>query len=145
MHGQPLVAGPVVRRSAEHVGADEHAVVGPPERDLVPGVAVPDGDAGERAHRPLRNDVVPNTEPGGESGAVAIVPVEQLQDARRCTCSADALLDTVPVDGIDRPDAAVVDERVRATLHELVDDPPEAAVELVAERDSHPGESTGTR
>jgi hypothetical protein len=34
---------------------------------------------------------------------------------------------------------------VRAALHELVDDPAEAAVELVAETDSHPGESTGTR
>jgi hypothetical protein len=34
---------------------------------------------------------------------------------------------------------------VRAALHELVHDPAEAAVELVAEADSHPGESTGTR
>jgi hypothetical protein len=34
---------------------------------------------------------------------------------------------------------------VRATFHELVDDPAEAAVELVAVANSHPGESTGTR
>lgn len=145
MHCEPLIAGPVVRRGAEHIGADEHAAAGPPERNLVPGAAVLDGDEGERAQRPLRNDVVPDTEAGGEGGAVTVVPVEQLQDTGGCACSADSFLDTVPVDGIDHPDAAVLDDGVRATLHELVDDPTEAAVELVAERDSHPGESTGTR
>jgi hypothetical protein len=34
---------------------------------------------------------------------------------------------------------------VRAALHELGDDPAEAAVELVAEPDSHPGERTRTQ
>ena len=133
MHCEPLVARPVVRCGTEHIGAGEHAAAGPPERNLVPGAAVFDGDEGERAKRPLRNDVVPDTEAGGEGGAVAVVPVEQLQDTRGCACSADPLLDTFPVDGIDGPDAAVLDKDVRATLHELVDDPPEAAVELVAE------------
>jgi hypothetical protein len=33
---------------------------------------------------------------------------------------------------------------VRAALHELGDDPAEAAIELVAEPDSHPGERTRT-
>ena len=69
--------------------------------------------------------------------AIAVVAVEQLQDARRCACRADPLLDTFPVDGIDHPDATVVDEGVRAPLHELVDDPAEATVELVAEADLH--------
>ena len=133
MHRQTLIAGPVIRRCAGHVGADEHAAVGPPERDLVPGAAVLDRDAGERAQRPLRNNVVPDTEPRGERGAIAVVPVEQLHDARGCACGADSVLDTVPVDGIDRPHATVLDEGVRATFHELVDDPAEAAVELVAE------------
>ena len=86
-----------------------------------------------------------NTEPGGESAAVAIVPVEQLDHARRCAGCADPLLDSLAVNGIGYPDAASHDQGVRATLHELVDDPAEAAVELVAEADSHPGESTGTR
>jgi hypothetical protein len=135
MHCQPLSAGPVIRRSAGHIGAAEHAAAGPPERDLIPGAAALDRNAGERAQRPMRNDVVPDTEPGGEMGAVAVVPVEQLQHARRCACGADSVLDTVPVDGIDRPNAAVLDEGVRATLHELVDDPAEAAAELVAEPD----------
>jgi hypothetical protein len=33
---------------------------------------------------------------------------------------------------------------VRATLQELLDDPTEAAFELVAETDSHAGDTTGT-
>ena len=144
MHRQPLIAGPVIPRSAEQIGADEHAAIGPPERDLVPRPAVPDGDAGERAQRPLRNNVVPDTEASGESGAVAVVPVEQLEDARGCPGRADPLLDTVSVDGIDHPDAAVLDEGVRATLHELVDDPAEAAAELVAKAGPHSAELTAT-
>jgi hypothetical protein len=135
MHCQPLIARPVIRRSAGHIGADEEAAIGPPERDFVPRAAVPDGDAGEWAYRPLWNDVVPDTEASCEGSAIAVVPVEQLQDARRCAGSADSVLDTVPVDGIDRPDAAVLDEGVRATLHELVDDPAKAIVELIAKPD----------
>jgi len=144
MHRQSFIAGPVIPRSAEHIGADEHAAIGPPERDLVPRLAVPDGDAGERAQRSLRNNVVSDTEPSGEGGAVAVVPVEQLEDARGCAPRADPLLDTVSVDRIDRPDATVLDESVRATLHELVDDPAEAAAELVAKPGPHSAELTAT-
>ena len=132
MHRQSLVAGPVIPSSAEHIGAGKHAAIGPPERDLVPRLAAPDGDEGERAQRALRNNVVPDTESSGEGGAVAVVPVEQLEDARGCARRADPLLDIVSVDGIDHPDAAVLDKGVRATLHELVDDPAEPAAELVA-------------
>ena len=46
--GQALVAGPKVRRCAERIGADEDAALGPPERDLLPGTAAPDGYARER-------------------------------------------------------------------------------------------------
>jgi hypothetical protein len=145
MDCQPLVPGTEIRGGAEHVGADEHAAVGPPERDLLPGTAVLDGDAGERTERALREEVVADAEPSGESGAGAVVPVEQLNHARRRARRLDAFLHVVPVDGVDHPDAAVHDEGVRAALHELVNDPAEAAVELVAEADSHPGESTGTR
>ena len=135
MHPEPLVPSPEVRRSAEHVGADEHSSVGPPERDLHPGAFVLDDDRSERAERPLRNDVMSDTEPGSERGAVAVVPVEQLEDAGRRACGADPLLDSIPVDGIDHPDPAVLDESVRAALHELVDDPAEPTVELVTETD----------
>jgi hypothetical protein len=136
MHRKSLIAGSVIPRSAEHIGADKHAAIGPPECDLVPRLAVPDGDAGERAQRALRNNVVPDTESSGEGGAVAVVPVEQLEDARGRARRADPLLDIVSVDGIDRPDAVVLDKGVRATLHELVDDPAEPAAELVAKAEA---------
>ncbi len=112
MHRQSLLAGSVIPRSAEHIGADKHAAIWPPKRNFVPRLGAPDGDEGERAQRALRNEVVPNTEPSGEGGAVAVVPVEQLEYARGCTRSADPLLDTVSVDGIDHPDAAILDEGV---------------------------------
>ena len=145
MDCQAVVPGTEVRRGAEHVGADEHTVVGPPERDFLPGTAVLDVDAGEWTERAVRYKVVADAEPSGEFGAGAVVPVEQLDHARGGAGRPDALLDALPVDRVDHPDAAVHDEGVRAALHELVHDPAEAAVELVAEADSHPGESTGTR
>lgn len=144
MDSETLLARPKITRSAEHVCADEHAAVGPPEHDLVPGAAVLDRDAGERAERTSRDDVVADTEPSGEGRATAVVPVEQLDDARGCARSTDPFLDTVPVDGIDHPDAAVHDEGMRATLHELVDDPAEAIVELVAKPGPHSPELTDT-
>ncbi len=88
--------------------------------------------------------MVADTEPSREGGAVAVVPVEQLQDASGRAYSADAFLGTVAVDGIDHPDAAVLDEGVRATLHELLDDPAEATVELVARPELHSAELTDT-
>jgi hypothetical protein len=131
MDREPLVAGPEVRRSSERVGADEHSAAGPPERDLFPGAAVLEGDGSEGPKRPLRNHVVADTEPGSKGSAVAVVPVEQLEDTRRRAGRADPLLHSVSVNRIDQPDPAVLDESVRAALHELVDDPAEAAVELV--------------
>ena len=56
--------------------------------------------------------MVPDTEPGGEGGAIAVVAVEQLQDACGRACGADSVFDAVPVDRIDRPDAAALDEVV---------------------------------
>jgi len=123
MDCQPLISRAEVRCRAEHIGADEHAAVRPPKRDLIPGMALLDSDAGERAQRTVRDDVMPDTEPSREGGAVAVVAVKQLHDARRCARGTDTFFDTVPVDRIDYPDAAVLDECVRAALHELVGDP----------------------
>jgi hypothetical protein len=108
-------------------------------------MTVLDRDESERAERALRNEVVADAEPSCERDTVAVVAVEQLEHARGCARCADPLLDVVSIDWVDHPDATVHGERVRAALHELVGNPPEAAVELVTEPDSHPGESTGTR
>jgi hypothetical protein len=145
MDCQPLIPCTEVRRGAQCIGADQHPAVGPPERDLFPRTAVSESDAGERTDRTLWYDVVADAEPGGEGGTVAVVPVEQLEHARGGAGCPDAFLDAVAVDRIDHPDTPVHDEGVRATLHELSSDPAEAAVELVAEADLHPPESTGTR
>jgi hypothetical protein len=136
MHRQSLVPRSVIPRSAEHIRADEHAAIWPPKRDFVPRLGGPDGDEGKRAQRALGDNVVPDTEPSRKGGAVTVVTVEQLEDARGCARRANPLLDTVSVDGIDRPDAVVLDKGVRATLHELVDDPAEPAAELVAKAEA---------
>jgi hypothetical protein len=88
--------------------------------------------------------MVTNTEARGEGRAVTVVSVEQLDHAGGSTRPADPFLDAVAVDRVDHPDAAVRGESVRAALHELGNDPAEAAIELVAKSDSHPGERTGT-
>ena len=88
--------------------------------------------------------MVTNTKAGSERRAVTIVAVEQLEHTCWSTGRADAFLDAVPVDGVDHPDAPVHDESMRRALHELGDDPAEAAGELVAKSDFHPGERTGT-
>ena len=70
--------------------------------------------------------------------------VEQLEHAGRLAGRADSLLDAVAGEGIDQPDTATCDERVRAAFPELVHDPAEADVELVAEPDTHNSDTTGT-
>ena len=142
MDRQPLIPCAVVRCRAQRIGADQNAAVGPPERNLVPGRAITDRDTGEWAERPLRHEMVTNTEARGEGHAVTVVSVQQLEHPGGSTRRADAFLDAIAVDRVDHPDAAVLEESVRATLHELGDDPAAAAIELVAEPDSHPGERT---
>jgi hypothetical protein len=88
--------------------------------------------------------VVANAEPLREGSAIAVVAIEELQDAGRRTGGADPLLDAGAVDGIDHPDAAPLDERVGTAFHELVLDPAEAVLELVAGAGLHSAESTGT-
>ncbi len=105
--------------------------------------AADDWNEGERADRLSRYDVKANTEPSGKRGAIAVMAIQQLDDPGRTAGGADPLFDAFAVEGIDQPDAAVDDERMRAAVHELVDDPAEACVEFVAEADVHPEESTG--
>jgi hypothetical protein len=79
--------------------------------------------------------LVLDAQPARELCAVAVVTVEQLQDSGRLAGGPDSFFDTVTVNRIDEPDATVDDKRVRAAFHELVHDPAEAGVELVAELD----------
>ena len=133
-----LVARPEERDRAERIGADEDAALRPPERDLLPPAAAQHGQEPERrARERLRDDVHRNAEPLGESGAVAVVPVDQLDHAGRLAERADALLDALAVDRIDQPDAAVDGERVRRALHRRALHPAEAVLELVDEADAH--------
>ena len=79
----------------------------------------------------LRHDVERNAEPRRERGAVAVVPVEELDHARRLAEPAHALREPVDVDRVDQPDAAVGLERVRRPPVALPEQPAEAERKLV--------------
>ena len=132
------------RPGSDSFGNDENTPFGPPECDLFPLPRIDDAMELKRAGRLVRQNVQRDAQAIRQGAAVPVVPVEQLEDARGCPGRADPLLDTVSVDGIDHPDAAVLDEGVRATLHELVDDPAEPAAELVAKPGPHSAELMAT-
>lgn len=144
MQREPLVARAVIPRRAECVAAHENAQLGPPERNLLPAPAHPNHAKLKRSKRLLRNGVVLHTELAGERSAVTVVTIEELNHTGRLTRGADALLDSITVECVDQPDASAFDQRMRAALDELVDDPTEATFELVAEADAHAGDSTET-
>jgi hypothetical protein len=145
MHGETFAVGEEVVRRPECVAAEQDSPVRPPERDLVPEASTLDGSEFERADGVARHDVMRNAKPGGERRTVTLMAIEQLEDAGRSPGGTNSLVETVPVERIDQPDTAAVDERVRAALHELLRDPAESRLELVAVTGSHFAESTGTR
>ena len=123
---------------AEDVGADEDPAFRPPERDLVPEPHAQHGAelerrAGERAG----HDVERHAEPRREGRAVALVPVEQLDHARRLAERPDPLVDAVTLDRVDDPHSAVRCEGMRGPPQPRRLDPAEHAVELVDEPDAH--------
>lgn len=131
MQREAVGARAVVQRCPQRVAGREDPSLWPPQRHFLPRLAHADGAELERPERLSRDDVMLDAESSCELGAVAVVPVEQLDNARRGACRADTLLHVLAVDRIDQPDATAVDERVRAALHELVGDTPlEAAREL---------------
>src|SRR5438445_3163733 len=138
MDAEPVVPRNEVSDPPEHVGDDEHAAFRPPQRHLLPHRRFQRDDELERSDRLPGDGVQRHAEPVGDPPRVAVVPIEQLDDAGGPACLPNALLHSLRVDRIDHPHGAVRDERVRAALQELVrDDPAEAAVELVAEADRH--------
>ena len=83
--------------------------------------------AGDALERPHERDA----EPRRPGRPVALVTVEQLQDACRLAERPDAVLELRRVDGVDQPDAAVHAQGVRGALEGLVDRPAEAVLLLV--------------
>src|SRR6266508_95694 len=120
MHRDELVAGFVVPRRAEHVATRENSLLLPPEHDLPPMTACADHTEGERSERLARHHMVRHTELLRERSTVAIVAVEQLDDARRLARGAGPFVDPL-----------------------AVDQPLKAGIEFT-EDDPHGEESTGT-
>ena len=135
MERESILRSAVVASSPKDIRGDEQASLGPPEGSFLPPRLVLDGDEFERRDRLPRNDVELDAQPPCQLGDVTVVTVEQLEHAGRLTRRANTLLDARAVHRINEPDAAVDNQRVRAALHELVHDPAEAGVELVAEGD----------
>ena len=132
MNPEPLVACEEVVHRSERVGADQHTSLGPPEGDFLPPAPHPDRNELERRHARGSHDVMRHAETLGQLGAVSVMPVKELQDPGRLAGGPDPILHAVAEKRIDRPDAAGGDEHVRTARHELIHDPSEAAVELVA-------------
>ncbi len=72
-----------------------------------------------------------DAEPPGDGGAVAVVPVEQLDDPGGLPELPDAVVELGPVDDVEEPDAAVDLERVRGASHPLLRDPAAGLRDLV--------------
>ena len=136
MDAKMLAARTEVRRRPERVREHDDATFGPPQRDLLPPATSPDPAELEGRDGLLGNGEMRHAEALRQSRAIAVVPVEQLEHSRGRARCPDPLLHPYAVHWIDHPDTSVRHECVRATQHELVDDPPEAAVELVTEPDS---------
>ena len=132
MNTERLVACEEVVHRPERIAADEDTSLGPPEGDFLPPAPHPDRNELERRHARGGYDVMRHAETLRQLDAVSVMPVEQLQDPGRLAGSPDSILHAVAEERIDRPDAAGSDEHVRTARHELIHDPTEAAVELVA-------------
>jgi hypothetical protein len=138
---EPLAADAQLRNRPDGIGADQNPLLRPPERDLLPAAALTDVEALERCavDRSAGDDVVRNPEALGESAAVTVVTVEQLDHSGGLPHSAKAVVDAVRFERIDEPDAPVGDHGVGAPLEKFLDDPSERVRRslLVAEANPH--------
>ena len=127
-----------VRGGSERVRTDQHALGRPPERDLAPAGEANDADDVERGGGEVRRDAVErHAEPRRESGTVPVMPVEELDDARRLAEIANSGIDAAGIERIDDPNPPVRPQGVRAPLDPARLEPAEAELELVAERGRH--------
>jgi hypothetical protein len=90
VHGEALAGPKVVACRAERVRADQHPLCGPPERGLPPPATVAHAkDLEGRAGNPAEKQAVEvHADPLGQARAVALVAIEQLDDAGICSPSA---------------------------------------------------------
>ena len=143
MNGKLLARPEEVRSRAERVGEDERLALGPPERRLSPHRQIRGPEDVERrtsrAHD--RSVVQRDAEAPCERGAVAPVPVEELNDAYELPERPDSLIELRYIDRIDQPHAPAFGKSMRRTLQvsRLVGDPAEAERKLVAEARGHQG------
>ncbi len=112
MHGEQLAAAEEVGSRPERVSAGEDRRLRPPQRNFLPSSPEPDRQELEGADRLGRDDVVPDSQPFRDARAIAVVPVEQLDDAGRLAERTDSLLHTVGVDRVHEPHARSLHERV---------------------------------
>ena len=110
MDAESFAIGAEVVRRAERVREDEHTPLGPPERYLLPEAPRVDRNELELRDRSTRNDVIRDAEPRGQRRTITIVTIEQLDDAGGGSRRANPILEFVPVERVDQPDAAVRDE-----------------------------------
>jgi len=125
----------------ERLRHNESALLGPPERDLFP-----EGGANDSKRTKWRSwhacegsYVQRHVVAPGESGAVAAVPVEELDHSCRPAERTDALIQSAAVDRIDDPHVGSVYQGMRRATHVrgLGGDPAEAELKLVAETNVH--------
>jgi hypothetical protein len=148
VHAEPFAVGAEVGSRAEGIGADEYVSLGPPERHLPPPREAGHPPKRERRafHTVEGNNVERDAESFGESGAVAPVPVEKLNDARGACGRPNPLLESLRGKRVDEPSRAARDEHMRRPLEETRLLPPEPLLELVTGPEIHlRGDSIETR
>lgn len=116
MHCEALAPGTEVVGGAERIPEGEDPSFRPPERDLLPDEPAADRNELERRDRRPWDDVMRNVEARRERRAIALVPIDQLENAGGNPCRADAIPQLLRVERVDQPDTALRNERVRATL-----------------------------
>jgi DNA polymerase (family X) len=140
MDAERLVSGAEVPEAPERIAADEDPLLGEPERDLAPEPAPHDREHDKRrpGHFSERRDMKGNSEPGGDRRVVAVVPIDELDDAGRLAEPADPFVQAGAVDDVGQPHASSNPECVRGAPQRLsLRVPPEPVLELVTETKLH--------
>ena len=140
MDADRLVGGAEVAGRAERVADDQDPLCGEPKRHLLPEPAPDDRDHLERrvGHSVEGRHVERNAEAARDRRTVALVAVEQLDDASRLAELPDPLVDPGAVEDVREPDGASDSDGVRGALEAVAfRRPAEAVLELVDEAELH--------